>query len=553
MPCFRQSLPLPCLHTLWVTFDAVCITLCQWYRPTGTKTVWTNFTPVMWWELLARIGNMISPFNKIDWDRSLGCSGAKVRQPPVWSYGFTADISPQNTLGGTGVERGICKGEWVQQGSKHPSWTSYAWWLTSPLTIPDKHCLRRFAAGCVMWLPCRATVVCHWFSWMAMHMWGWTKWRECSMSMRPHAHRALAAPTQLQRTRTAHCCGSLRKDIFYVLAILFFLVAQPILPIVGVTPLERTTSCCPKVCFPKLDPVQCGTEPGMHCSSLTVQPAETTGLWCSLFTSNCSTVTTLRSMCAGITTSFPVVCKEMELTSLSRQWKVHLKELSGSSLLSRVGPTPYTTHYTMPSTHRPCAISPSPALQCSTALQTQSLLQPPLPDNEPGYNSEHYATTHLMTQAPSMPCSKLPNDAKAPQAESGSSNAVGGRNTRQPLCKKSAMLGGVSRLLGGSRVGPKKRSMAAPPPIKSGPSSLPAQVPKVEWQPGRQPTPPTSQTNRPDSPENTSGQVQRPPSQTAWPWCNQPTSTCPSSPTRLPYPTFQHAGYMHGSLFSDKG
>ena len=131
-------------------------------------------------------------------------------------------------------------------------------------------------------------------------------------------------PTQLQRTRTAHCCGSLRKDIFYVLAILFFLVAQPFIPIVGVTPLERTTSCCPKVCFPKLDPVQCGTEPGMHCSSLTVQPAETTGLWCSLFTSNCSTVTTLRSMCAGITTSFPVVCKEMELTSLSRQWKVHL-------------------------------------------------------------------------------------------------------------------------------------------------------------------------------------------------------------------------------------
>ena len=81
--------------------------------------------------------NRLGPFIRLQWSK--GEAG----------HGFTADISPQNTLGGTGVERGICKGEWVQQGSKHPSWTSYAWWLTSPLTIPDEHCLRRFAAGCV--------------------------------------------------------------------------------------------------------------------------------------------------------------------------------------------------------------------------------------------------------------------------------------------------------------------------------------------------------------------------------------------------------------------
>lgn len=113
----------------------------------------------------------------------------------------------------------------------------------------------------------------------------------------------------------------------------------------------------------------------------------------------------------GITISYPVVYTEMVLTSLSRQWKVHLQELIGSSLLNKVGPTPYTTHFTTPSTHRPRAISTSLALQCKTALRTQSLPQPPLP-HKPfapfGYNFKHYDTIHLMT--------------------SGSSNAVGGKN-----------------------------------------------------------------------------------------------------------------------------
>lgn len=157
----------------------------------------------------------------------------------------------------------------------------------------------------------------------------------------------------------------------------------------------------------------------------------------------------------GITISYPVVYTEMVLTSLSRQWKVHLQELIGSSLLNKVGPTPYTTHFTTPSTHRPRAISTSLALQCKTALRTQSLPQPPLP-HKPfapfGYNFKHYDTIHLMT--------------------SGSSNAVGGKNPWRGCGFATAWR--VSRLLGGSRIDPKKRSMAAPAPttLRPGPQAL---------------------------------------------------------------------------------
>lgn len=139
----------------------------------------------------------------------------------------------------------------------------------------------------------------------------------------------------------------------------------------------------------------------------------------------------------GITISYPVVYTEMVLTSLSRQWKVHLQELIGSSLLNKVGPTPYTTHFTTPSTHRPRAISTSLALQCKTALRTQSLPQPPLP-HKPfapfGYNFKHYDTIHLMT--------------------SGSSNAVGGKNPWRDAA--SPQPGGCPAYLEGAVLTPKR-------------------------------------------------------------------------------------------------
>ena len=154
---------------------------------------------------------------------------------------------------------------------------------------------------------------------------------------------------------------------------------------------------------------------------------------------------------------------------------MHLKELSGSSLLSRVGPTPYTTHYTMPSTHRPCAISPSPALQCSTALQTQSLLQPPLPDNEARLQlralrndpPDDPGTQHAMQQATQRCQSTTSRVRQLKRSRWKKHQAALVQEITDAWRRRDFGKPGGGRLLGGSGVGSKKRSMAAPAPIYS--------------------------------------------------------------------------------------